>query len=176
MINIFLFNIFVYIIYQLSISKPKILGEIIIKVQESIRIVAGIICFVVPILRIVLFFFDLGAATLYSFLFIEPNETVNIFEGLVIVIIAVLLTVLVTIFAVVSYVVLGILQIVLRRSKTPTIICNVLSGVGILLSIRVFIILASINESSLLLMILMIMYITIFSLCIVSYIEFRKQG
>ncbi|MBY8990779.1 MAG: hypothetical protein KGD58_08505 [Candidatus Lokiarchaeota archaeon] len=144
--------------------------------HEKLRITAGILCFIVAILRIVLFFIELGSATIYSFLFINPNETVNIFEGLLIVIFAVILTILVTIFAVVSYVVLGILQITLRTSKTPSIFCNILTGIGILLSIRVFVLLASLNEFSILLTILAIFYITIFSLCIVSYVKLRKEG
>jgi hypothetical protein len=144
--------------------------------HEKLRITAGILCITVAILRIVLFFSDLGSATIYSFLFIDPNETVSIFEGILIVIFAVILTIAVTVFAVVSYVVLGILQITLRSSKTPSIICNVLTGLGILLSIRVFFLLASLNEFSILLTILAIFYITIFSLCTVSYVKFRKEG
>jgi len=144
--------------------------------HEKLRITAGILCFIVAILRIMLFFIELGSATIYSFLFIDPNETVNIFEGLLIVIFAVILTIFVTVFAVVSYVVLGILQITLRSSNTPSIICNILTGIGILLSIRVFVLLASLNESSILLTILAIFYITIFSLCIISYVKFRKEG
>ena len=144
--------------------------------HEKLRVTAGILCIVVAILRIMLFFIELGSATIYSFLFIDPNETVNIFEGLLIVIFAVILTIFVTIFAVVSYVILGILQITLRSSNTPSIICNILTGIGILLSIRVFVLLASLNEFSILLTILAIFYITIFSLCIVSYIKFRKKG
>ena len=143
--------------------------------NDKLRIVAGSLCIVVAILRIILFFFEFGAATIYSFLFINPNQTVNIFEGLLIVIFAVILTILVTIFAVVAYVVLGILQIVIRENKTPSILCNILSGIGILFSIRVFVLLASINESSILLTILAIFYTTIFSLCIISYIKFRKE-
>jgi len=145
------------------------------KFHEILRIVTGILCIIVAILRIVLFFFEFGAAAIYSFLFINPNETVNILEGILIVIFAAILTILVTIFAVVAYVVLGILQIVIRDNKTPSILCNILSGIGILFSIRVFVLLASINESSILLTILAIFYTTIFSLCIISYIKFRKE-
>lgn len=141
-----------------------------------LRIIAGSLCIIVAILRILTFFFELGGTILYSFLFITPNQTVDLFEGLVIVFFAIFATIFFLIIAVAVYVVLGILQIVLRSKKTPSIICNLWTLIGIFLSIRVFILLASLDEFSILLTILAIFYITIFSLCILSYMEFRKEG
>ncbi|MFX1375629.1 MAG: hypothetical protein ACFFA0_07440 [Promethearchaeota archaeon] len=145
------------------------------KINEIFRLTAGILCISVAILRVVLFFFNLSAAAVYSFPFIGLGEIDNIFEGIVLAFLFFFATIIITGIAVVIYVVLGILQIVLRKYKTPSIICNIITGISILFSIRVFIVFAIIDESSILLTILAIIYITIFSLCIISYIKFRKE-
>lgn len=122
------------------------------------------------------FFFDLGGAIVYSFLFLDPAELASIFELLIIVIFGVIFTILATIIAVGVYTVLGILQITLRKYKTPTIICTIFSSISLILSIRAVILLATINEIDVFIITLMIMHIVILSLCIVSYIKFRKQA
>ena len=146
------------------------------EINKILRIVAGSLCILVAILRIVTFFFDLGSTVIYSAFIIDPNEAVSLFEGIAIVIFAVLMTILGTVIAVIIYVVLGILQIVLRKVKTISIICNVFTAISIILSIRAIVILAGIGEFSILLTVLMTLYIIIFSLCIVSYMKFRKEG
>ncbi len=145
------------------------------KINETVRIIAGSLCILVAIIRILFIFFDLGGAMIYSFLLLDPNQVVNIFEALIIIIFALFMSIIATIFSVIVYTVLGILQIALRKQKTPSIICTVFSSISIVLSIRATILLASINEFDIFITILMIMYIVILSLCIVSYIKFRKQ-
>ncbi len=144
-------------------------------VNKTLRIVAGSLCIIVAITRIFFVIFDLGGAMIYSFLLLDPNELVNIFEAILIVIFGFILTIFATIVAVGVYIVLGILQIALRKYKTPTIICTVFSSISIVLSIRAIILIASINEFDIFITILTIMYILILSLCIVSYIRFRNQ-
>ncbi|MFX1389588.1 MAG: hypothetical protein ACFE9Z_05930 [Promethearchaeota archaeon] len=144
-------------------------------VNKTIRIITGILCLCIAVLRIFFFFFDLGGATIYSFLFLDPTELVSIFEAIIIVIFAVLFTIFGTIIAVIVYTVLGILQIALRKYKTPTIICTVFSSISIVLSIRAIILIASINEFDLFITVLLIIYSVVLSLCIISFIKFRKQ-
>ncbi|MFX1385608.1 MAG: hypothetical protein ACFE9M_00190 [Promethearchaeota archaeon] len=144
-------------------------------INKTIRIITGSLCILVAIIRVFFFFFDLGGAMIYSFLFLDPNQLVNIFEAIIIVVFGLFLTIFATIFAVIVYTVLGILQIALRKYKTPSIICTVFSSISIVLSIRAIILISSINEFDLLITILMILYILVLSLCIVSFIKFRKQ-
>ncbi|MBA7614618.1 hypothetical protein ES703_21886 [subsurface metagenome] len=107
---------------------------------------------------------------------IDLDEAVSLFEGIAIVIFALLMTIIGTVIAVIIYVVLGILQIALRKFKTVSIICNVFTAISIILSIRAIALFASAGEFSVLLTVLMTLYIIIFSLCIVSYMKFRKEG
>ncbi len=144
-------------------------------INKTIRIITGSLCILVAIIRVFFFFFDLGGAMIYSFLFLDPNQLVNIFEAIIIVVFGLFLTIFATIFAVIVYTVLGILQIALKKYKTPSIICTVFSSISIVLSIRAIILISSINEFDLLITILMILYILVLSLCIVSFIKFRKQ-
>jgi len=145
------------------------------KINETVRIIAGSLCILVAIIRVLFIFFDLGGAMIYSFLLLDPNQLVTIFEAIILVIFGLFFTIFATIFAVIVYTVLGILQIALRKHKTPSIICTVFSSISIVLSIRATILIASINAFDIFITILMIMYIVILSLCIVSYIKFRKQ-
>lgn len=146
------------------------------EINKILRIVAGSLCILVAILRIVTFFFDFKTTVIYSAFIIDLDEAVTLFEGIAIAIFAVLMTIIGTVIAVIIYVVLGILQIVLRKIKTISIICNVFTAISIILSIRAIAFLASAGEFSILLTVLMTLYIIIFSLCIVSYIKFRKEG
>jgi len=144
-------------------------------INKTIRIVAGSLCILVAILRIFLFFFDINGAIVYSFIFIDPTEAVNFILGIVLIVFGFIIAIIATIFAVIIYVVIGILQITLRKYKTPSIICTVITSISIILSIRAIILYASVNMINLFLTILLIIYIVILSLCIVSYIKFRKQ-
>ncbi len=146
------------------------------EINKILRVVAGSLCILVAILRIVTFFLDLNATVIYSAFIIDLDEAVSLFEGIAIVIFALLMTIIGTVIAVIIYVVLGILQIALRKLKTVSIICNVFTAISIILSIRAIALIASVGEFSILLTILMTLYIIIFSLCIVSYMKFRKEG
>lgn len=146
------------------------------EVNKNLRLIAGIVCIAVAITRIFFVIFDLGGAMVYSYLFLDPGDLVNIFEAILIVIFGFIITVFATIVAVGVYIVLGILQITLRKHKTPTIICTVFSSISIVLSLRAVILLVTIGEIDIFIISLMIMYIVILSLCIVSYIRFTKQA
>jgi len=143
--------------------------------NKFVRIIAGSLCLIVAILRVVFFFFDLNGAIVYSAIFINFNEAVNIIEGLIMILVAIIMTIIGTVIAVIIYIVLGILQITLRKFKTVSIICNVFITISILFSIRAITIYASVDEFSIILATLLIFYIIIFSLCIVSYVKFRKE-
>ncbi|MFX0037801.1 MAG: hypothetical protein ACFFCY_00180 [Promethearchaeota archaeon] len=151
------------------------MGDNNMNINKTLRIIAGCLCICVALLRVFFFIFDLGGAMVYSFLLLDPSELVSIFEMLIIVIFAVLFTIFATIIAVIIYTVLGILQIALRKYKTPTILCTIFSSISIILSIRAVILLASIGAFDIFIIILMVLYIVILCLCIVSYIKFRKQ-
>ena len=143
---------------------------------EKLRTTAGVLCIVVALLRVVLFFFDLGGAIVYSAIFIDWNEYVNIIEGIVEALLALLFTFLATGFASIVYLILGILTIAGRRLNVITIGCNIITGISIVLSVRAIIIYADLYGASILLIILLIIYIAIFSMCLISYIRFRKEG
>ena len=148
----------------------------IMELHEKLRITAGILCIVVAILRVVLFFFDLGGAVVYSAIFIDWNEYVNIIEGLVKALLAFLFTILAAGCAFLVYLILGGLTIARRRLNVITIVCNIITGISIILSIRAIIIYTDLFGTSILLIILLIIYIAIFSMCLISYIRFRKEG
>ncbi|MFX1391786.1 MAG: hypothetical protein ACFE9Z_17110 [Promethearchaeota archaeon] len=143
--------------------------------NKILRIIAGSLCLIVAILRIVFFFFDLNGAIVYSAIIINTHQAVNIIEGLILVIIAVVMTIVETIIAVIIFIVLGILQIVLRKFKTATIICNVFITISLMFAMRAIAIYASVNEFSIILTALLTLYIIIFSLCIASYSKFTKK-
>ena len=143
--------------------------------NKILRIIAGSLCLIVAILRVMFFFFDLRGALIYSAFFIDFNEAVNLIEGLITIIFTFIITIIATVIAVITYVVLGILQIALKKFKTVSIICNVFTTISIILSIRAIAIYASVDEFSIMLATLLIFYIIIFSLCIVSYVKFRKE-
>ena len=143
--------------------------------NKFLRIIAGSLCLIVAILRVIFFFSDTPGAIIYSAIFINFNEAVNIIEGLILVIMAVVMTIVETIIAVIIFIVLGILQIVLRKFKTVTIICNVFIAISLMFAIRAITIYASVDEFSIILATLLTLYIIIFSLCIASYSKFRKE-
>ena len=143
--------------------------------NKTLRIIAGSLCILVAILRIFLFFFDINGALVYSFIFIDPTEAVDIILGIVLIVFGFIIATIATIVAFIIYVVLGILQITLRKFKIPSIICTVITSISIILSIRAIILYAGANMFNLFLTILLVIYIVIFSLCIVSFIMVRKE-
>jgi len=151
------------------------LGENKIDPNRLLRIVAGSLCLICAILRIVFFFFNTGGAIIYSAIFINFNQAVNIIEGILIILFAVIITIVVTIIAVIIFIVLGILQIALSKFKTVSIICNVFITISLMFVIRAIAIFALLDEFSIILAILLSFYITIFSLCMASYSKFRKE-
>ncbi|MFX1302261.1 MAG: hypothetical protein ACFE9X_02765 [Promethearchaeota archaeon] len=143
--------------------------------HEKLRIVAGILCLIVSLLRVVQFFYDLGGAIVYSAIFIPWGEVVNIFEGLAIVLFAFIFSVAATGFAVLVYLGLGIMVIAGRRLNVVTIGCNIITAISIILSIRALAIYAAFEEIGILTTILLILYIIIFTICLISYIKIRKE-
>jgi hypothetical protein len=130
----------------------------------------------VAVLRIILFFLDLSGAIIYSTIFLDPNEMVGLIEGILMVFLAFIFTSIATIVAVGIYIALGVLQIVLRRFKTVSILCNVITAISIVFCVRAIFIYVSINLFHILLISLLVLYIIIFSICIASYIRVRKEG
>ncbi|MFW9772729.1 MAG: hypothetical protein ACFFEO_11290 [Candidatus Thorarchaeota archaeon] len=143
--------------------------------SKILRIIAGSLCIVVAVLRILLFFLDLSGAIIYSMVFIDPSEAVSLIQGILIIFLAFIFTSIATIAAVGIYLALGVLQIVLKRFKTVTIVCNVIIAISIIMCVRAIYIYISINELHILLISLLILYIIIFIICIVSYTKVRKE-
>jgi len=145
---------------------------------EKLRITAGILCIVVAILRIVLFFVDGAAAVAYSAFFIDWNEAIGLIEGIAMAIMAFLFTIAETGFAFIVYIILGAMLIGARKLTFVSIGCNIITGIGIILCVRAIAIFAdpSINQINMFLILLLILYLTIFSTCLISYIKFRKEG
>jgi len=63
-----------------------------------------------------------------------------------------------------------------RRLNVVIILCNIITGVSIILGIRAIAVYASQNETNPFLIILLIDYVVIFAACMISYIKFRKEG
>ncbi len=143
--------------------------------HEKLRIVAGILCFIVSLLRVVQFFYDLSGAIVYSAFFIPWGEAVGLLEGLAIVLFAFIFSIAATGFAVLVYLGLGIMVIAGRRLNVVTIGCNIITAISIILSIRALAIYAFVGEIGIFTTILLIMYIVIFTICLISYIKIRKE-
>jgi hypothetical protein len=143
--------------------------------HEKLRVVAGIACIFVAILRIVQFFFDMPGAVVYSAFFLPWAESVGLIEGLAIVLIAFLFTIVATGFAFLVYLILGAMVIAGRRLNIVTIGCNIITGISIILSIRALAIYASLGEVGVFTTIFFIIYIIIFAICLFSYIKIRKK-
>jgi len=144
------------------------------ELHEKLRVVAGIFCIFVAFLRLFQLFTDTGGAVVYSAFFLPWGEAVNIFEGLVYVLVAFIFTLLATGFAFFVYLILGIMVIAGRKLNITTLGCNIITAISIILSIRAIILIGSLGEFSLLITILFIFYLFIFSICLVSYIRIRK--
>lgn len=142
---------------------------------EKLRIVAGVLCLLVAILRIVQFFFDLGGAVVYSAIFVPWGEYVTLIEGIGIAIVALVFTFVATGFAVLVYLILGAMVIGGRRLNVVTIGCNIITAISIILSIRALSIYGMLGEFNLFAMFFLIIYIIIFAICLVSYIRIRKE-
>ncbi|MFX1503377.1 MAG: hypothetical protein ACFFDH_20610 [Promethearchaeota archaeon] len=143
--------------------------------HEKLRIVAGILCLVVAVLRVVQFFFDTGGAVVYSAFFVPWGEAVDIVEGLAIVLVAFMFTIVATGFATLVYLILGAVVIAGRRLNVFIIGCNIITAISIILSFRALAIYGSLGEFNILATFLLIIYLVIFTICLISYIKIRKE-
>ncbi|MFW9879927.1 MAG: hypothetical protein ACFFG0_43190, partial [Candidatus Thorarchaeota archaeon] len=84
-------------------------------------------------------------------------------------------TFLATGFAVLVYLILGAMVIGGRRLNVVTIICNIITAISIILSIRALAIYIDYGTISLFAIFLFILYIIIFAICLFSYIKIRKE-
>lgn len=151
------------------------MGETIMKFHEKLRIIAGILCILIAIMRAVQFFIDLPGAVVYSAIFVPWNESVGFIEGLAVVLAAFLFTILATGFAILVYAILGTLVIVGRRVNAVTIICNIITAISIALSIRAVAIYGSLGQINIFTIIFLVLYLVIFLICLFSYIKIRKE-
>lgn len=151
------------------------MGDSIMEFHEKLRVVAGVLCLLVAGLRIVQFFFDLGGAAVYSAFFVPWGESVNIIQGLGIAILALVFTFVATGFAVLVYLILGVMVIAGRRLNIVTIGCNIITAISIILSIRALSIYGMLGAVNAFAIFFLILYIIIFSICLVSYIRIRKE-
>lgn len=157
------------------IRNLKIFGEYNLEFHEKLRVVAGVLCLAVAVLRVAQFFFDTGGAVVYSAFFVPWGEVVNIFEGLAIVLVAFVFTFLATGFAFFVYLILGVMVIAGRRLKVVVIGCNIISAISIILSIRALSIYGILGEFNIYAIFFLIIYVVIFSICLISYIRIRKE-
>jgi hypothetical protein len=144
--------------------------------HEKLRIIAGILCMFTALFRVIIFFVSIDGAVVYSAFFLDWEEAVGLVEGLAVVLVAFLFTILETGFAFLVYLILGAMVIAGRRLNVVIIICNIITGISIILAIRAIAVYSSLNEINLFLIILLIDYIVIFTVCLISYIRFRKEG
>lgn len=146
------------------------------ELREKLRIVAGILCILVAVLRVLQFFFDLNGAFVYSAINIPWGEYVTFVEAIGETIIGIVLTIGGTGIAFFIYLISGGIIIAGRKLKIITLGCNIISAISIILCIRAIYIYAIFGLFNILLTIFLIIYIAIFSICVVSYIKIRKEG
>ncbi|MFX1420627.1 MAG: hypothetical protein ACFE9N_17150 [Promethearchaeota archaeon] len=144
--------------------------------HEKLRVIAGILCIFIAFLRVVQFFFDPTGAVVYSAIFVPWGESVGFIEGIAVALMAFIFSILATGFAFLVYIILGALVIAGRRLKFVTIVCNIITAISIILSIRAIAIYASLGQVNIFTIFFLIIYIVIFSICLLSYIKIRKEG
>jgi hypothetical protein len=130
----------------------------------------------VAIMRVIQFFFDISGAVVYSAFFVPWGESAGFIEGLAIAIVAFIFSIFGTGLAFLVYTILGALVILGRRVSAVTVFCNIITTISILLSIRAMAIYGSLGQINILLTLFLIIYLLIFSLCLVSYIKIKKKG
>jgi len=146
------------------------------ELREKLRIIAGILCILVAVLRVIQFFFDLTGAFVYSAIIIDWGQSVTLAEAIGEALLGLILTVGGTGLAFLTYLIMGGMVIAGRRLNFITLGCNIISAISIILCIRAIYIYAIFGLFNILLTIFLIIYIAIFSICIVSYIKIRKEG
>ncbi|MBD3193573.1 MAG: hypothetical protein GF317_00855 [Candidatus Lokiarchaeota archaeon] len=145
------------------------------KSNEILRIIAGILCFIVFILLILQIIFDFpGAVVFYNF-FVDIQKSVNILEGILVGIFSAFNAILGVLISVIVYINFGIMLIAGRKVRFIAIGANIAAGISIILTIRTLIIYSLIMEFQILILILLILYITIFVICLLTYIKERRQ-
>ncbi|UCC18255.1 MAG: hypothetical protein JSV62_09055 [Promethearchaeota archaeon] len=146
------------------------------ELSVKLRIIAGILCLLIAVLRVVQFFFDLNGAFVYSAINIPWGEYVSFVEAIGGAIIGIVLTIGGTGLAFFAYLISGVVIIAGRKLTLITLGCNIISDISIILCIRAIYIYTIFGLFNILLTIFLIIYIAIFSICIVSYIKIRKEG
>ena len=143
--------------------------------HEKLRIVAGILCLFVAVMRIIQFFFDLNGAVVYSAFFVPWGEAVTFIESIALAVLALIFAFVGTGFAVLVYLILGAMVILGRRLNIVVIGCNIITAISIILSVRAVAIYGSQGLFNIFTTFFLIIYIVIFSICLVSYIKIRKE-
>jgi len=144
-----------------------------LKVNEILRIIIGVLCFLVPIIRVIQFFQNIGASIVFYTFWMDWEQAVTFIEAVLITILLLIPTIIGTIITVAVYINFGIMLIVGRKVRVIAIGVNIVAILSILLSIRALVIYASISVIAPLLIISLIIYSAIFIMSIITYFNLR---
>ena len=110
------------------------------RTHDTIKYVISLLLLVLIISRIFQFIFQPGETVIYQIILIDPNETVNIIEGLVIVALLFLLTIPILFFATLIYFYLSLKNTFNKESKKITNITIFFCVISVILNVRAIII------------------------------------
>ncbi|MBY9006692.1 MAG: hypothetical protein KGD63_08030, partial [Candidatus Lokiarchaeota archaeon] len=106
------------------------------RTHDTIKYVISLLLLVLIISRIFQFIFQPGETVIYQIILIDPNETVNIIEGLVIVALLFLLTIPILFFATLIYFYLSLKNTFNKESKKITNITIFFCVISVILNVR----------------------------------------
>jgi len=145
------------------------------KVDEILRIIIGVLCFLVPIIRVIQFFQNIGASIVFYNFWVDWEQAVSFIEALLITILAIIPTIIGTIITVAVYINFGIMLIVGRKVRVIAIGANIAAVLSILLSIRALVIYVFTSSIPIGLILTLIIYSAIFIMSIITYFNLQKD-
>ena len=110
------------------------------RTHDTIKYVISLLLLVLIISRIFQFIFQPGETVIYQIILIDPNETVNIIEGLVIVALLFLLTIPILLLVIIIYITLSLMNALNKESKLITNITIFFCVISVILNVRAIII------------------------------------
>ena len=140
------------------------------KYYYTIRYSIGILIILLCVSRIIQFLYQPGATVVYQLVSLDPNESYNLIEGLVIGILLLLITIPIFLVAMIIYLISGIMNLLAKNSKIVIIGTIILSFISISLGIRAIIIASEIDMISAFYILHLIGYSVIFILSLISLI------
>ena len=110
------------------------------RTHDTIKYVISLLLLVLIISRIFQFIFQTGETIIYQIVLIDPEETYNIIEGIVIVALLFLLTIPILLLVIIIYITLSLMNALNKESKLITNITIFFCVISVILNVRAIII------------------------------------